>query len=388
MPGIFRLFFFMLMAFLISCGNKHPGDNSNSHSLQQAGRKVRIEEATRFEITAHDSYKILKVMSPWPGSSDTFTYILQHWDTEEGPWKENDKLRVIRLPVRTMVCFSTTHLPYLEMLNAEDFLTGFPTTDYISSEIFRERVEAGKIKDLGPSNEINFEQLLDLDPDIVIAFSMNNDISMINKIQRSGIPVIFNADYLENHPLGRAEWIKFFAAIFEKEDLADSVYSEIQGRYKETKQKMSRVEVRPTVYTGVVYGDTWFMPGGNHNGSIFFRDAGADYIWSDNQSKEILQLSFESVYDKARNAEFWVGLATYNTLAAIRQADNRYTEFKAYKLGNVYNYTAQQGSAGGNAYFEMGYARPDIILNDLAKIFHPALMPEHELYFYEKLPRE
>jgi iron complex transport system substrate-binding protein len=148
---------------------------------------------------------------------------------------------------------------------------------------------------------------------------------------------------------------------------------------------MDKVTDRPGVFTGVVYGDTWFMPGGQNYGSVFFRDAGADYVWADNPSKEILQLSFESVYEKAADAGFWVGVATYNSLEAIRQADARYTGFRAYEQGNVYNYTARLSEMGGNEYFELGYARPDLILGDLAFIFHPDLMPGHELYFYEKL---
>jgi iron complex transport system substrate-binding protein len=385
MPSEFRAIVFILLTILISCRNEQSGEDR--HDLVQAGpgREIDIQQATRFAVTDYGSYKMLKVMSPWPGSSDTFNYILHHDNAGPIPGTPDNYEVKIRLPVRSMVCFSTTHLPYLEMLGEADVLTGFPTTDYISSKTFRDRAEAGKIRDLGPSNEINFEELLDLDPDVVIAFSMNNDISMISKIQNSGIPVIFNADFLENHPLGRAEWIKFFAAILDKENLADSIFTEIRERYRDTNQKTKIVEKRPEVFTGVVYGDTWFMPGGQHYGSIFFRDAGADYIWSDNPSKEILQLSFESVYEKARNADYWVGLATYNSLEAVRQADSRYTDFRAYKLGKVYNYSARQGETGGNPYFELGYARPDIILNDLARIFHPDLLPAHELYFYEKL---
>jgi iron complex transport system substrate-binding protein len=284
-----------------------------------------------------------------------------------------------------MVCFSTTHLPYLEMLEEKDKLTGFPTTGYISSRTFRQRVKDGKITDLGPANDINLEQLINLDPDVVMAYNINNDLSMIEKIQRSGIPVVMNADFLEEHPLGRAEWIKFIATFFDKEDMADSIFSEVRNRYLQTRTRMSRVSLRPTVFTGVVYGDTWFMPGGKHHGSIFFQDSGADYIWSGNSTGEILQLSFESVYEKARNADFWVGVATYESLIEIQQADERYTEFKAFKEGNVYNYTAKYDPERGNPYFEKGYARPDIVLNDLAKIFHPDLMNEHVFYFYEKL---
>lgn len=382
--GLFSMTFLSLLHLFISCRNKSQ-DQQNQLHFQEKGRKLPVDYGTRFSIADFDSYKELKVFSPWPGATDTFTYILVHPDKEGSFIKEENFRTVIELPIKSLVCFSTTHLPYLEMLGETDKLTGFPTTSYISSEMFRKRVEAGKIRDLGPSNEINLESLMDLNPDLVMAFTMNNDLSMIRKIQQTGIPVVLNADYLEDHPLGRAEWIKFMAAFFDKENEADSIYGEIRSKYQSTRARMNRVRIRPTVFTGIVYGDTWFMPGGRHYGSIFFEDSGADYIWSDNSSREILQLSFESVYDQAKDADFWVGVATYQSLEEIRQADQRYTEFRAFREGHVYNYTAKLQPEGGNPYFEKGYARPDIILSDLAKIFHPDLMNDHQFYFYEKL---
>jgi iron complex transport system substrate-binding protein len=148
---------------------------------------------------------------------------------------------------------------------------------------------------------------------------------------------------------------------------------------------MNGLPDKPSVFTGVVYGDTWFMPGGNHYGARFFKDAGADYMWSNNKSNGILQLSFESVYDRARNADYWLGTATYDTFDDIINADARYAEFKAYSDRNIYNYTARVGPNGGNAYFESGYARPDIILKDLAKIFHPDQLGSHQFYYFKKL---
>ncbi len=349
------------------------------------GKPVALKYASRFSITDFGEYKRIEVFSPWAGSTDTFSYFIARDKRDiERSDKGYNKVK-LTYPVNEVVCFSTTHLPYLEFLDEEETLTGFPTTEYISSEVFRLRVRQGLIEDLGPSNEINIEKLLNLDPGLVVAFTMGNDLSFIKKIRLSGIPVVLNADYLEKHPLGRAEWIKFMAAFFNKEKMADSIFNFIEKEYVATMNKTYGIEHRPAVFTGVVYGDTWFMPGGNHYGSIFFSDAGARYLWADNPSAETLKIGFESVYDKAADADFWVGTATYTSLEEIRHADQRYSEFRAFKEGNVYNYTARAGKNGGNPYFELGYARPDIILKDLTKIFHPSLMTGHQFYFYEKL---
>jgi iron complex transport system substrate-binding protein len=346
---------------------------------------TKVKYAKRFNITYFDSYKKIEVNEPWPGSPDTLVYIITKDISIMDLFKGDAKIGLVRQPIENVVCFSTTHLPFLELIDEESRLSGFPTIDYIYSEKIQDMARKGKIKDLGPSNEINFESLLELNPDLVFAFTMGNELSMIRKIELSGIPMVLNADYLEDHPLGRAEWIKFIATFFDKDLEADSIFNEIEKAYLATKTAMDNIEKRPQIFTGVVYGDTWFMPGGKHYGTRFFNDAGGNYIWSDNNSGNILQLSFESVYEKAGNADFWIGTATYNSLKEIEQADIRYKDFKAFKTGNIYNYSARVSDKGGNAYFELGYARPDIILKDLAKIFHPDEMKGHQFYFYKKL---
>ncbi len=382
MNKFFARYCFLATFVLFACVSE-KGNDQKSSILAKTPSFRKMEYATQFRIAHEDNYKILEVQQPWPGATDTFRYYLYH--DQLPPVTSGVNSMLVKLPLKDLVCFSTTHLPYLEMLGSGEMLSGFPTTDYISSDFFRRRIEKGEIKDLGPSNEINIESLIALDPDLVIAYSMGNDLSIIRKIQLSGIPVILNADYMEKHPLGRAEWIKFMATFLDKEERADSIFSDIRNEYLITKKRVDSIYWRPTVITGVVYGDTWFMPGGEHYGSVFFQDAGAEYLWENNSSGETLQLSFETVYEKASQVDFWVGVATYNTLKEIKQADNRYAHFEAFKKGRVFNYTAQVGKKGGNAYFELGYARPDIVLKDLTKIFHPEVMTDHDFYFYKKL---
>ncbi len=375
----------LILLLIFGCSENKKAHHYIGDKDEQIQALTEIKYAKRFNITYFESYKLVEVNEPWPSAPDTLVYIITSDKSVMDTFNENADVGLIRQPVENVVCFSTTHLPFLEMINEESRLSGFPTIDYIYSEKIQDMAKKGKIKDLGPSNEINFESLLELNPDLVFAFTMGNELSMIRKIELSGVPMVLNADYLEDHPLGRAEWIKFIAAFFDKDLEADSIFNEVEKAYLETKARMDNMDRRPGVFTGVVYGDTWFMPGGKHYGTRFFNDAGGNYIWSDNNSGNILQLSFESVYEKAGTADFWVGTATYNSLLEIEQADIRYRDFKAFKTGNIFNYSARVSDQGGNAYFELGYARPDIILKDLAKIFHPEEMVAHQFYFYKKL---
>src|SRR5690606_26997092 len=131
-------------------------------------------------------------------------------DNEEG-------VRVIRIPVTSIVCTSTTHIPLLDYLNETDKLVGFPTTDYVSSVKARRHIDEGRVQELGVDKGLNLERIAMLKPDMVMGYSMNSDYGQFKKIEDLNVPVVLNGEYLEKHPLGRAEWIKFMALFFNKE---------------------------------------------------------------------------------------------------------------------------------------------------------------------------
>lgn len=214
---------------------------------------------------------------------------------------------------------------------------------------------------------------------------MTADYGQFRKIEELGVPVVINAEYLEEHPLGRAEWIKFMALFLGKEKEADEVFKMIEKNYLSTKALTEKAEKKPTVLSGVVYSDAWFMPGGQNYAAKLINDAGCEYLWSSDSSKGFLQLSFESVYEKAHAADLWIGVGSYSTLEEIKNGDERYTKFNPYQTKQVYTFNARKGAKGGSEFLELGYLRPDMILNDLVKIAHPDLLPEYELYFHKKL---
>jgi iron complex transport system substrate-binding protein len=273
----------------------------------------------------------------------------------------------------------------LDYLNETDKLVGFPTTDYISSAKARKHIEEGKVRDLGVDKGLNMERIAMLKPDMVMGYSMNSEYGQFKKIEDLTVPVVLNAEYLEKHPLGRAEWIKFMALFFNKEKEADSIFRLIEKEYIDTKALTDTVAERPTVLSGIVYGDAWFLPGGQNYAARLLKDAGCNYLWASDSSNGFLELSFESVYEKAHNADLWIGVGSFSTLKEIRNADRRYTNFKPFRSGEVYTSNARQGAKGGSEFLELGYLRPDIILKDLVKITHPALMKDHSLYFHKKV---
>lgn len=94
------------------------------------------------------------------------------------------------------------------------------------------------------------------------------------------------------------------------------------------------------------------------------------------------------MYEKAHQADLWIGVASYTSLKDIAKADTRYTRFKPYKTKQVYTYDMRKGAKGGSEYLELGYLRPDLILKDLLLIAHPELTTGDTLYFHKQLPDE
>lgn len=329
-------------------------------------RTNEISYAKGFHFENSDVGRILAVNQPWPNATKPIKYSLK-----EVPKK--------------IICTSTSHLPYLEMLESESSVIGFPNLEYISSETFIQRAQEGKITDLGPDGSINMELLMGIAPDAVIAFDMGGESQSLDKIQEAGIPVYYNSDFLEQTPLGRAEWIKFFGALLGKQQMADSIFRKIESGYLDRKSLASQAETQPTILSGVVYGDTWFLPGGNNWSATFFQDAGGYYLWQNDTTSGWKELSFESVYDQANEAEYWIGTSTINSKNEMLSQDSRYADFSAFKGDQVFNYNKRMGPNGGYDFFESGYSRPDLVLSDLIKILHPDLLPNYETVYFQRL---
>jgi iron complex transport system substrate-binding protein len=292
---------------------------------------------------------------------------------------------VIRVPIKSLVCTSTTHIPHLDYLGDTDKLIGFPSLEYISSTAMRSRIDAGKVEELGKENGLNLERVAALNPSLVMAYTMNKDLGQLKKVQELGIPVVVNAEFIEQHPLGRAEWIKFTALFLGKEKQADSIFRGIETEYLKIKTLADGFTEKPTVLTGIPYGGIWYLPGGKNYGAQFFTDAGCNYLWSDNSSSGYLQLSLEAVYEKAIKADYWIGVASFKQYDALKTTDARFADLAPFKNKTVFHYNGRIGATGGNEYFELAYLRPDLILKDLIQITHPKAYPNPDLFFYRPL---
>src|SRR5579859_6179019 len=340
---------------------------------EDRGDSLHIKYAKGFTIQElSEGSKLVEVNYPYQGAKSGYKYLL----VQKGvpvPAHSQD-VTVIPIPIGSIVCTSTTHVPLLDYLNETDKLVGFPTPDYISSEKMRKRIDDGKVKDLDVDKKINVEELYLLKPALVMGYTMTSDLGPLKKVKELGIPVVINAEYLERHPLGRAEWIKFMALFFNKKREADSVFDVIEKEYLATQELAMKTSLRPTVLSGVVYGDAWFMPGGKNYAATLLHDAGCNYLWNDTESNGFLEISFESVFAKAKDADLWIGVGSFKTRSEMATAEKRYALFRPFMEKATYTYNTRVGATGGSEFLELGYLRPDLILRDLVKIAHPEML--------------
>lgn len=372
-----KIFILLTSVFLIRCKQEAP-------TKEEVKKHNSVKYATGFSIEKHEGYTVLEVTNPWPNATKKFTYILQKAGTTLPKNSTKDAV-VISVPVKKIVVTSTTHIPSLEMLGVENSLVGFPKLDYISSKKVRDLIHQNKITELGNNQSLNIEQLLQLQPDVIIGYGLDNSNPVLTNVERSGLKVMFNGDWNEQNPLGKAEWIKFFGALYDKSDLANTLFEQIEKEYQKTLNLVQKTTKRPTVLAGDIFEDKWYLPQGTSWAATFLKEAKGTYLWANTKGTGSLGLSFETVLDRGKDADIWITSGQFSSLNEMTHSNPHYEQFKAFKIKNVYSFNRKKGEKGGVLYYELAPNRPDIVLKDIVKILHPELLNNYKPYFFEKL---
>jgi len=373
----FLLLFFVLSVLGCKKNNeKHPSEKT-------VVAENLIQYAKGFSIHHYQGFSIVKVTNPWPKANKEYTYILKEKD---GIVPDSlHQFTTIQVPLQSIVVTSTTHIPSLEMLSVENSLLGFPNLNYISSEKVRSRIEQGKIKELGNNQSLNTEILIDLQPELIIGYGLDNNNPTLDNLQKSGLKVLLNGDWNEPTPLGKAEWIKLFGALYDKQKEAATIFSKIVNEYTKTVAIAKMATSTPTILAGDIFEGKWYLPSGTSWGSLLLKEAHSHYLWQETTGTGSLSLSFETVFEKAKEADFWITSGQFSTLKSMIDANPHYNQFKAFQNKKVYSFNGKKGKTGGILYYELGPNRPDIVLKDLVKILHPELLIGYEPFFFKKL---
>lgn len=372
----------LLSVIALSCA----GEDRTADQFMPENKE--ITHARGFDIEESGSFTLLTVHNPWQGAGRvTFSYVLAGRDADPGLIPpEMSGIPVIRTPVTSVICLSTTHIAMLDLIGATNSIVAVSGGEYIFHEELRSRMENGELPDIGYDMNLDYERILELSPDVVLAYGVDQEATAwLERLQRLGIKVVMIGEYLEDSPLGQAEWVKFVARLFGKQKLAEEKFSEIEKEYMELVQLAATTDDKPVVMSGLPWRGSWFVPGGDSHFARMISDAGGRYLWGGNKGRENFPVGLESVLEQATVADYWINTGSALSLSDIENTDKRLAGLRPYRNDKVYNNNARLNRSGGNDYWESGIINPQIILRDLILILHPPLLPEHEPFYYRQL---
>jgi iron complex transport system substrate-binding protein len=360
------------------------GNDDTGVARDTPSRKAYLQYAKGFSIDYYDHYKLVRILNRESSVTDTLFYLL----VENGyPVPAGfPGAQVIRIPVQSIVGMSSMHVALADFAGVADRITGLGSLEYISSPEVRQRIKAGQVKEVGLDGSMNNELILTMRPGVLIA--MGNPDAGFGKykiLTDAGVPVLLNAEWLESTPLGRAEWVKLMGALVDSEDRVDKKFDSLAGAYNRLAQLARNTRDKPHVIIGMPFKGSWFTPAGESYMGQFLRDAGAGYKWSDSKGTGSLALDFESVAPEALSADYWLDVGDVGTKKDIVTKDARYSSFRSFRTGRVYNNNKRTNELGSNDYWESGAVNPQVVLADMIRILHPDLLPDHQLVYYKQL---
>lgn len=357
-----------------ACGRK-------SVSLEDFDKPVyMLEYASGFDIQGADSKQsvLLTVTNPWQSADGIAVQLFIARDGETAP--EGFDGQVLEGDADRIVAMSSTHIAMLDAIGEVDRVVGVSGIDYISNPDIQARRD--RIGDVGYEGNINYELLLSLDPDLVLLYGVNGASGMEPKLRELGIPFMYVGDYLEESPLGKAEWMVALSEVVGCRSEGEKVFAEIPVRYNALKQRVAENALdAPSVMLNMPYGDSWFMPSAGSYAVRLIEDAGGDYIYKKNTGNASTPVDMEEAYLLASAADLWLNVGMASTLGEVKAACPKFADTRCFRNGYVYNNNARTNAAGGNDYFESGVVHPELVLRDLIKIFHPELVEEDFVYY-------
>lgn len=353
-------------------------------SSSGADFSVKVYEpqyAKGFTILGADSMEstIIRTRLPWQGAGDMVLDYFISRNGEEPPAGFTGQ--VIKGGARRIVCMSSSYVAMFDVLGQVDRIVGVSGIDYITNSYIRENKD--RIKDVGA--EINYETIAMLRPDVVLIYGISGArTAETDKLNELSIPYMYVGEYLEESPLGRAEWLVAFAELTDSREKGISVFSEIPVRYGEVKSLAADVKERPLVMLNTPWADSWVLPPVDSYMPRLIADAGGEYIYKENKSDASVSIGLETAYSLVSKADFWLNLSSMSTMQEVLKVNSAFAATRVVKEGRIYNNNRRVSPTGANDFWESSVVKPDVVLRDLIKIFHPELVQD-SLYYYKRI---
>lgn len=339
--------------------------------------------ASNFTILGSEGSEnlLIEVSDPWQGADSVTTRLLV---VNDGAAPAGFDGQVLRGAARRIVTTSSTQVAMLDALGMTDRIVAVSGIDYITNP----KIQAGRdtIADIGYEGAYDYEALVGVNPDLVLLYGVNSASGLEGKLRELKIPYMYVGEYVEESPLGKAEWMVPLAAVAGSLEKGEATFRAIPEKYNRIKERVRDIpaDSMPLVMLNTPYNDQWFMPSVSNYSARLVSDAGARYAYEKNTGNTSVPIDMEEAYTLTSDADFWINTGMHNTLDQLRQQFPKLADTRPVVTGKVYNNNARTTPGGGNDYFESAVVHPDLVLRDLVKVFHPGLVPEDFVY-YRKL---
>ena len=375
-------FFFLrlsvvLLLFPLLSACSHSGANSNATTPDSS---ATVAYAKGFAIDYFAHYTRVTVFNPWKKGAVQACYYVTYKANTSTP----DKSKTVVAPLTSLAATSATHYAFVAALHQLLSITGISSPQLVYNPELLQQFQHGHITDLGDPFSLNVEKTMALKPQALMMSSYNQTDPAAERISQAGIPVIFNNEWMETSPLGRAEWIKFVAVFYHKEKMADSIFNALEKRYLSIQSLALKAEKKPSVMIGNNFKGTWYVPSGKGFMGHILADAQLNYFFATDTTTGSIPINFEKALQHFVDADIWLN-CDVDYLQALPASDTRYSLFKAYRNKQVYTLKQRVTAAGGNDFWEGGVMHPDLILSDFVKVLHPELLPDYQLTYVKKL---
>ena len=352
----------LVLVVLAACAPKTQETNEKAQgdNLMRYARNVSVSEA--------EYGYLMEVICPWDTTLSLGKFALVKDSTKV----VGENITKVKVPVKSVVSFSATQWSVFLRLGEIDRVKGILEGRFVTDSTMRALLEQQKVYDIGTEAAADIERMIQIQPDILL-YSPYFDGNQ-GGLNITGAVLFPFADYMENTPLGRAEWIRVIGMLTGCEDKADAWFDDIERRYKALSTLCAGVERRPTVFSDLAFNGQWYVAGGRSYIAQLFADAGADYIWKDNPSTASVPMDAESILAKAQHADYWRVINSNPfpmTYEALGKENPVYALFDAYK-----NHSIIVCDILSTGYFEQSQCEPDLLLADFIHFFHPELLTD------------
>lgn len=375
MPKKLRFLLFLFSSVLLLCCGRsrteHPTEIGDTLLLRHAKNLTIVTFPERIDVT---------MRNPWDTTAILAKYSLvakQHQTTEKSlPSYESREREIVFIPLERAAVFSSVHCALLHELGADKAVGGICDLEFLNLANYKEAVKNGRIANLGSSMQPNIERLINLNPDALLPSPFENS-GGLGRAEKLGFPIIWCADYMENTPLGRAEWIRFYGRLFGKAEVADSIFHVVESRYKELCSLTKQTQTKPRLLPEMPWSGQWTLPSSGSYSAKLYQDAGAEYLFADIKGNGSTPLSTEKVVDRGMQADIWL-IKHHGPLK--RQQINADTPLlTSIKAPIWWCNTAEM------PIFEETPFRPELLLENLIAIIHPNLNIKAQREYYKPL---